>query len=191
MTLTFIKPSTNHKFENMDQERPTITIKLKPHLQEYLRCKMADDATLRNFVGVLMRPFLEIRPNGIAPDFSDTPDRMTFNLPCFDDLNTRNGNVWMSEDNQRNFERILEAHFRELFYSYLDDKVRYLRKEHTPKGAIKKSILQFCSDNNLSFNRTTYDMLQKSYYRRTRGHTKKPPFFSSKLSSICPLLFLI
>jgi len=174
-----------------EASRPTITIRLKPHLQEYLRCQLTVDCTKRNFVGVLIRPFLQTRPSDQGPEFNDGPEYMTFDLPYFDDLNVRNGNVWISEENQRNFERILDAHFRELFFQFIDDKVRYLRKEHTPKGAIKKSILQFCADNNLSFNRTTYDMLQKSYYRRTAGHTKKPPFFSSKLSAVCPLLFLI
>ena len=177
-----------------NESRPTITIKLKPHLQEFIRCKMMEDemsASLRSFVGVVIRPFLQVRPDDVAPEFPCGPGYMTLPLPYFDDLNVKNGNIWMSPENQINFERIIDGHFRELFFNFVDDKVRYLRKEHTGKGSIKKSILQFCSDYNMSFNSTTYDMLQKSYYRRRNNITRKPPFFSSKLSAICPLLFLI
>lgn len=174
--------------------RPTITIKLKPHLQEYLRCKLQEEellATKRNIIGVMMRPFLEVGRNEKDPINREDPLAITFYLPYFDDLNIRNGTVFISETNQANFERILAAHFKDLFFNYVDDKIRYLRKKHTAKGAIKKSILQFCSDYSISFNALTYDMLKKAYYRRGKNGPKQNIFFSSKMSLICPLLFMI
>jgi hypothetical protein len=173
--------------------RPTITIKLKPNLHEFIKRKLDEEdyATKLNIVGTIIRPFLSIRPVGTDPDLTTGPEYITLRLPYFDDLNIRNGTVYMSDENQKHFEKILDAHFKELFYNYVDDKVRYLRKEYTTKGAIKKSILQFCSDYNLSFDTVTYDMLKKSYYRRRKKITKKPPFFSSMLSLNCPLFFLI
>lgn len=176
------------------EARPTVTIKLKPHLQEYLRCKLQEEeilATKRSLIGVMLRPFLEIRPKGTAPDFSCGDNFMTFRLPKFNDLNVRNGTVYISKENQDQFERILDAHFKDMFFSYLDDKVRYMREQHTSKGAIKKCILQFCADFHISYNRVTYEMLKKAYYRRSTEQAEKRSFFSSKLSLTCPLLFLI
>lgn len=173
--------------------RPTITIRLKPGLHEFLQRNLADDdlASRRNFIGTLIRPFLSIRPVGVPPVFPVGDDYISIRLPAFDDLNVRRGTVYMSEENQKHFENILDRHFKEIFYNYVDDKVRYMRKEHTAKGAIKKCILQFCSDYNLSFDKTTYDMLQKSYYRHRQKMSEKHPFFGSKLSAICPLFFLL
>ena len=178
----------------LDESRQTITIRLKPALHEFLRRNLQDDdqvASCCNFIGTLVRPFLSLRPEKTAPEFPSGPDAITIKLPLYPDLDVRHGTVYMSPDNQKHFEKILDAHFKEVFYNFVDDKVRYLRKEHTKKGAIKKSILQFCSDYRLSFDSTTYEMLQKSYYRRVKNITKKPPFFTHKLSAICPLLFLI
>ncbi len=174
-------------------DRMTISITLKPHLVEYMRCKLNEEqpyATKRNLIGVMLRPFLMVRPQD-AVDLPRTGETITFQLPMYDDLNVRNGTVWISPENQGHFERLLDAHFKDLFYSYVDDKVRYLRQEHTAKGAIKKSILQFCSDYNLRFSDVTYDMLKKAYYRRALKGVRRPPFFSSKLSLPCPLLFLL
>jgi len=174
--------------------RPTITIKLKPHLQEYLRCKLNEEdlpATKRNIIGVIMRPLLSVGRDPMLPVNREDPLAITFYLPSYNDLNVRNGTVFMTEDNQAHFERILEAHFKDVFFSYIDDKIRYLRKQHTAKGSIKKSILQFCSDYSISFTSITYDMLKKAYYRRSKIESKSIKLFSSKLSLNCPLLFLI
>ncbi len=176
------------------ESRPTVTIKLKPHLQEYLKCKLQEEEILaikRSLIGVALRPFLEIRPRAIAPDFTSGKNFITFQLPKYDDLNVRNGTIYISKANQENFERILDAHFKDMFFSYLDDKVRYMRNDNTSKGAIKKCILQFCADFHISYNRMTYEMLKKAYYRRSIGQAEKRSFFSSKLSLTCPLIFLI
>ena len=173
-------------------DRMTISIRLKPHLQEYVRCKLNEEqpyVTKRNLIGVLIRPFLEVSPAGEQP--APGPDVMILQLPMYDDLNVRNGTVGITADNNAAFERILDAHFKDVFYTYIDDKVRYLRQEHTAKGAIKRSILQFCSDFGINFDNMTYDMLKKAYYRRSQRGVRKPPFFSSKVSLNCPLFFLI
>ena len=177
-----------------NDSRPTLTIKLKPHLQEFLRCKLNEEALLatkRNFIGITIRPFLEVGRDPLPPISRQDPLSVTFQLPNYNDLNVRNGTVFMSEDNQAHFERILDAHFKDLFFSFVDDKIRYLRKETTAKGAIKKSILQFCSDYSISFNSITYDMLKKAYYRRSKMTLKPRKLFSSNLSLTCPLLFML
>ena len=41
--------------------RPTITIKLKPHLQEFLKCKLREEASVasrKNFIGAILSPLL-------------------------------------------------------------------------------------------------------------------------------------
>lgn len=183
--------------------KQTITVKLKPYLQEYLQCKLSEPLTAskRNIIGIMIQPFLEARPRNETPQFPVGPDYITFELPISGNPNTRNGTLYVSEINQRNFEKILDAHFKDLFFSFADDKIRYTILEAGSNSArnpeIKSVILQFCADFNISFNNITYEMLKKSYYRRrmlleendnTLNKVKK---FSTKLSLSCPLIFLI
>ena len=184
-------------------DKQTITIKLKPYLQEYLRCKLQEPLTAskRNIIGIMIQPFLEIRPRSVHPQFATGNDSITFDLPVSGNPNTRHGTVYISEENQKHFEKILDAHFKDLFFSFADDKIRYTILEAGSNSAknpeIKSVILQFCADFNISFNNITYEMLKKSYYRRrvllegndnTLNKVKK---FSTKLSLSCPLIFLI
>lgn len=182
--------------------RQTVTVKLKPYLQEYLICKLQEPLTAskRNIIGAMIQPFLEVRPRNIAPEFHSGPEYITFELPVSGSPNTRNGTVYVTEENQRNFERILDAHFKDLFFSYADDKLRYSILEPGSRTVrnpeIKNVILQFCADFNLSFNNITYEMLKKSYYRRRllleqESPLKKVKKFGTKLSLTCPLIFLI
>lgn len=184
----------------MEQEtRTTITIKLKPYLQEYLKCKLKqEDVTAnRTFVGVIVKPLISYRPMDVKPSFTNGDEYITIELPTYMDLEIRRGSVFMTESNQEQFERILNWHFWDLFFQYMDDKVRYMSKENTRKGSIKKCILQFCSDYNISYNHLNYEMMKKAYYRRRakeelRSRTeRKSHLFAKKLSLNCPLFFLI
>jgi hypothetical protein len=178
----------------MEQKKnPTITIKLKPYLQEYLVCKLnSDDLTAkRTLIGVFMKPFLEYRPSGEQPEFSTGKEYVTIKLPTYRDIDVRNGTIYISENNQVEFERILNAHFWDVFFSFIDDKVRYFHSNTTKKGAIKKCILQFCSDYNISYNHLNYEMMKKAYYRERCSGGKNRNIFTNNLSLTCPLYFLI
>lgn len=170
-----------------------LTIKLKPYLQEYLICKLGDpvNASTRNIVGALLRPLLQYRPKDIDHEFIDGPDYMQINIVQYNFIDIRQGTVWMHPDNQVIFEKQLDAHFKDLFMSYMNDKVRYSLLDRKGKvirnSQIKNIILQFCSDYNLTFNSITYEMLKKYYYRKSQEFEKKLPH---KMSLRCPLIFL-
>lgn len=172
---------------------PTVTIKLKPYLQEYLKCKLGEPVTgNRTFVGVMLRPFISYLPANENPPLMKGENFITIEIPWYDDKNVSNNTIYVSPENQEAFERILSTHFNDVFFSYMDDKVRYMRQRHTAKGAIKKCILQFCSDYNISYNHMNYEMFKKKYYRRGTAPKKDNlSFFSGKLSLTCPLLFLL
>jgi len=176
--------------------RPTITIKLKPYLQEYLQCKINEPLTnsSKNIIGVILTPFIERIPADYIPKIEKGPDFIEIDLVNFDRLDIR-GNCYVSEDNQRNFSRILDAHFKDVFYSYVDDKIRYeiVIDKKIRKIEIKKIILQFCADYHITFNNITYEMLKKSYYRHKieqEENQKKNKLFYRKTSLCCPLIFL-
>lgn len=180
----------------MTEVRPTITIKLKPYLQDYLRGRLNDrlSADSKNVIGAYIKPFLECRPKTTTPVFSDDPAYITFELPFYHSLNTRNHSIYVSETNQAHFQAILESHFKDLFYQYMNDKIRYdilVDNKRVRRGQIKNVILQFCSDYDIPFNNMNYELLQKAYYRKRQKMGMKTNLFSSVLSLTCPLIFLI
>ena len=167
-------------------ERTTITIRLKPWLQEFLICSLEDPAVAskKNVIGAMLTPFLEYAPSDYIVKMNKGEEYITFELPeHIAGKNARNGSLIVTEENQRNFERMLDVYFKDLFFNYVDDKIRY-------NSEIKKCIYQFCADYKLSFNNVSYEMLKKSYYRR-RKKQKKTKKYSAKLSLSCPLIFLM
>jgi hypothetical protein len=91
----------------MDQERPTLTIRLKPYLGEFLRCRMVDPvARKKSFVGTLLRPFIENSPLGYIPKPMNGDDVFTFELPYYDDFNVRRGSAYISEKNREEFVKL-------------------------------------------------------------------------------------
>jgi hypothetical protein len=170
----------------MKQEtHPTITLKLKPYLQEYLICSLNSNvASKTNLIGKLLKPLLEIRPISTAPDFLKGKEYITFILPYYNDLWIKS-NLWVPPSNQEIFESYLEWHFKELFFQYMDDKVRFYK-------SFKKCILQFCSDHNVTFSNINYEMLKKDYYRkRSRRKTEKScSLFVPEMSPECHCVFL-
>jgi len=113
----------------------------------------------------------------VAPVFPVGNDYMEIELSTWDDIETRRGTVYISPENNEHFERILDKHFKDMFFSYVDDKIRYTRQ-------VKRVIMQFCSDYNFTFNDINYEMLKKSYYRKcVEKKTKK---VANKVSLTCP-----
>jgi len=167
------------------EDRPTITIKLKPYLQEYLLCSLdTNRASRNNLIGKLLKPLLEVRPPDQIPVFPKGPEYITFVLPYYNDLWVKS-NLWVSKRNQEIFESYLEWHFKDLFYQYMDDKVRFYK-------SFKKCILQFCYDHNITFSHLNYELLKKNYYRkRVRRKTEKScSLFVTELSPDRQCIFL-
>ena len=168
------------------EDRPTITIKLKPYLQEYLLFELRSNlASKRNLIGILLHRFLEPRPEDIPAEFPKGQEYMTFTLPFFHDINVR-GDLWVSPNNQEMFEHFVEWHFKQLFFHYMNDKVRLYR-------SFKKAILQFCADYQFTMNYINYEMLKKDYYRkRSRKKADKDlPLCVPGLSPECPNIYLL
>ena len=58
-----------------NDDNPTITIKLKPYLQEYLLCSLdTNRASRTNLIGKLLKPLLDIRPPENIPAFPKASD---------------------------------------------------------------------------------------------------------------------
>ncbi len=160
-----------------DYERPTITIKLKPYLQEFLKSELRRNVvSKRDILGIILIPLLEKLPENLPPYMPKGPDFITFPLQFTREINIR-GNVWISPENQVMLEKYLEWHFKQLFFNYMNDKVRYF-------GSFKKAILQFCADYELAMNHINYEMLKKDYYRKRKrkGNGKSLPLSVPGLS---------
>jgi hypothetical protein len=167
--------------------RQTLTIKLKPYLQEFLQCKLGDEAaeaSKTTLIGAILSPLIEYAPRDYVHKPQKGPEYITFELPDrLGNKDTKKGNIYISEENQREFERILSNYFKDVFFQYVDDKIRYT-------GEIKKCILGFCADYYITFNTITYEMLKKAYYRRKKQASLRN-IFSVKMSLSCPLIFLL
>ena len=142
-------------------------VKLKPYLQEFLKSELRGNlASKRNIIGVILLPLLEKRPIDVPPFIPKGPEYIQFTLPFTKDKNIR-GDLWISPINQEMFERYLEWHFKQLFYHYMNDKVRYTH-------SFKRNILQFCADHDFTMTFINYEMLKKDFYReRIRKKTGK------------------
>jgi hypothetical protein len=168
-----------------------VTIKLKPYLQDFVRGFLNDDvvkASTRNFIGKMLRIFIQYYPKDYKPVFAKSVYHITIELHFFTNTVDLRGNVYMSEENQRSFESMLDDFFKNLFYQYMDDKIRY-------NDEIKKCIIDFCDFYNITYSVINYEMLKKSYYRhrdKTGGKiSKKGRKKSNSLSLNCPLFFLL
>ena len=144
-----------------ENERPSVTIKLKPYLQEYLLCELRTNmASKRNIIGILLHPFLEKRPADIPPFIPEGPDYITFLLPGDNKKDIR-GNLWVSPENQQVFERFVEWHFKQMFFHYMTYRVKEYR-------SFKKAIYQFCVDHEFTWSNINYELLKKDYYRKRK-----------------------
>jgi hypothetical protein len=141
-------------------------------------------ASRRNLIGAMLSPLVQYAPKDYVFANVSGPEYITFELPHeLGGKDMRGGAIIISNNNQREFERLLGIYFKDIFFRYVDDKIRYT-------GEIKKCILMFCGDYNISFNSITYEMLKKSYYRYKKGLATRK-ILSSKLSLCCPLIFML
>ncbi len=165
--MTFSNNFLKTNFEPMDQNnRPTITIRLKPYLQDfYFNVLNKEYVNAQTLFGQVIRPFIESRPSSIQYTPEHGPEFITFPLPLYNDFDVKKGVIWISPENQKSIQKILERHFKELFYNFMDDKVRFTK-------SFKKSILQFCYDYNVPFKHEYYESLKKDYYRRRKSEDK-------------------
>jgi len=170
----------------------SVAVKLKPYLQDFIRGFLNDDAvtaSTRNFIGKFLKIFLQYSPKEFIPSLHHTDEYLVIELKYFSDssLDIR-GNVYMSEQNQKAFETLLDDFFKNLFYQYMSDKTRYNEE-------IKKCILDFCDFYNITYSGINYETLKKSYYRfreKSGGEmSKKGRKKSGHLSLACPLIFLL
>jgi hypothetical protein len=162
-----------------EDERPSVTIKLKPYLQEYLLCELRTNmASKRNIIGILLQPFLEKRPPDVPPLVTDDPQYITFLLPLDEKRNLRS-NLWVSPENQQNFERFIEWHFKQLFFHYMNYRVKQYH-------SFKKAIYQFCIDHEFTYSHINYELLKKDYYRK-----RKRKETGNSLSGSVPGIFYI
>jgi hypothetical protein len=143
--------------------QPTITIRLKPHLQEFVNSELRNNtlASRKNLLGVIIKPFREVFPVNYIQESGDPEDLFTFSLPLDHGIDIDSRTCYISAENQKIIEDVLEWHFRDLFFHYMDDKMRYFK-------SFKNCILQFCSDTDISFTKINYEMLKKCYYRRRK-----------------------
>ena len=120
---------------DLTEERPTITIRLKPALQDYIRYVMKLEgnvfespllvATSRSYLGRLVAPFIEIRPMEAKPILPGIDRELfTFRIVNYRSLETRRNTAWISERNQINIQNIIEAHFR---LHFRDDRCNRFR----------------------------------------------------------------
>ena len=152
---------------------PSVYIKLKPYLQEFLKSRLNEDpsSSLRTIIGATITPFIERLPKGVPPLIGQSEEYIEIDLKRLDDSFNQDirGTNYISPRNQEHISRILDAHFEDLFFQYMDDKKRYdivVNNKRHRKGQLKLIILSFCSENNIPFNQVTYEMLKKKYYRR-------------------------
>ncbi len=167
--------------------KQTLTVKLKPYLQEFLICMLGDEAAVasrKNLIGAMLSPLIQYCPKDYVFSKTEGPEYITFELPHgLGGKDPRGSAIIITDKNQREFERMLSIYFKDIFFRYVDDKIRY-------SGEIKKCILAFCADYNISFNHITYETLKKSYYRFKKGQSARK-ILSGNMSLCCPLLFLL
>ena len=159
-----------------------IIIELKPHLAEWVKTKLNDYdiPAEQNEILRILRPYITVAPEEyvFSPQIN-TPQKIRVTLPNkFAGLDTRK-TLWVSPLNQKEFEKTIKLIFRNRFWDYAEDKLRYTKK-------IKTVILQFCADHNISFEHINYDTLKKDLYRK-----KKSKKHCRKMSLNSPLLFLL
>lgn len=146
----------------------SIQIRIKPYLKEYLNCRanyMNDRSGLHSFVQLIIKPLLQKIPKDkvITPLRGD--DVFTFDLRRMDDFDLRSHNYYISEYNQKIFQRTIRQHFIQILLSYTRDKLRSGKN-------LKEAILCFCADYSIQFDKTNYETLQKIIYRAQKKQKK-------------------
>lgn len=169
----------------------TVTIKLKPYLIDFVVSQFGEQLSSRkNFFGLLLQKFVTYRPANAPVKYPSGPGYLEITLINSADYQVRNGNAWISPKNQTDLERLLNEHFKTVFYQYMDDRVRWVRQQK--EGTIKDCIIQFCTDYGLNFNHIDFGTLKKAYYRhelKKSARLEKARKSGNDMSSNRPFIF--
>ena len=144
-------------------------------------------------VGILLQQYITYSPTGSYQKETTGPDWLEIPLVGGPSYNPRRGNAWVSPRHQKELERVIYQLFRSTFFTYMDDRGRYL--DLMQEGTIKDCILQFCIDFGLSPDNVQYDTLKKAWYRHRKQKQqllqakKKAEKSGQKLSLFRPLIF--
>ena len=159
----------------MNDTRPTITIRLKPHLQEFVISDLGGSSLACGYkiIGKLIRPFIQLRPTSVQPSFPKGKEYLILELPHSYNVNLRNNTYYISDENQKLIEILLDSHFKKIFYNYMKDKVRFQQRN------FKVCIMQFCYDYDFCFENMNYEMLKKFFYRERRKENISNKFSSN------------
>ncbi|HBZ67579.1 MAG TPA: hypothetical protein DEO70_12145 [Bacteroidales bacterium] len=173
----------------------SVVIRLKPYLKEFITHRFGSELSSRkNVVGILLQQFITYTPSGSCQREATGPDCMVIPLVSGPAYNPRRGNVWISPRHQKELERVIYQLFRSTFFTYMDDRSRYI--DMMQEGTIKDCILQFCIDFGLSPDNVQYDTLKKAWYRHRKHKEhilqskKKAEKNGLNLSLFRPLIFI-
>jgi len=182
---------------------PKLTIKTEPYLREFILGKYKENTSGYSFIMLILKPLVEYIPADKAPIIAHGEEYLELELPQYEfgAFNVRFDTVYLSPENAKEFNRLAIAWFRDIYYSYMDDKVRYANKFYPGYGRkafIKNTIIQFCSDNNMNFNKDNYENLKKGYYRMRKKREKDEKkqkslggLVSLKCPPVVPLIFML
>jgi hypothetical protein len=165
----------------------TCTIKLKPSLQEFVRCAYlggGNRVSASDTFGKLIKPWLSLPTRGsdVMPMANQeaSQDSFTFELPRYSDKNT-DYNFYISPRGQAYIATMLDAMFRMQLNIHLDSIL-----PRCPSLQVKQAIYDYCYSYGLSLEHISYESLKKSYYRyRSEKKIKK------KSSGFVPVLSLL
>lgn len=154
----------------------------KLSLKEWMHCKLNDYEVSceQNEMMRILAPYLNYAPSDYIFKNLTGEEYLPLILPerSFFHLDTRK-TLYVSEKNQKEFEKTLYLIFRNRLWDYIEDKMRYSRQ-------FKKIILQFCTDHNVTFQHINYEALKKDFYRKRKNKKKH----WRKMSLKCPQFFL-
>jgi len=173
----------------------SITIRLKPYLREFIthRFRPEELSSRKNVVGIIVQQYISYSKTGTYQHHQEGPDILTIPLTKGPAYDPRHGNAWISPRHQKELERVIYQLFKTTFYTYMDDRSRYI--DLTKDGTIKDCLLQFCLDFGLSPDSVQYDTLKKSWYRYRKQkeqvelRQKKAEKGAPKVSLFCPLTY--
>ena len=139
-------------------------IKLNPYLQEYFICRYNNNVKCdsKSIIGVVVHEFLKYLPKGSTPVFERGDCFLNVTIGhTTDKVNTR-GNIFISSIDQQKICRLLNVHFKESFFTYMDG---YVAGNGMKIGVLNNAMLSFCEMNMITYNRINFELLTKSYYR--------------------------
>lgn len=152
----------------------TVTIKLKPYLQQfYTNLGKSDkvNTSLKGVLGSVIVIFLARQPRDYVPPRYSGDEYLEVGLKYIDSKTGPDirGNVYVPEKHFKTIERLLKTIFEAIYFNYMD---RWLLNKTVKNNRILGSyvsdgILAFCIENNISYA-DAFENLKKKYYRERR-----------------------